>query len=1203
MEGLVKIEKRKIVPIAAMISAGKSKLLNVILNTKFLESKAGIGTKFVNLIRYNPEIKEPCFYHLIVKDENGEFIFYKDTSYETKVGEEKIIEENKNINSVMSAQLQVNYEEIFYMTEINDAKFLKDKEYLLTHDLCDIPGLSEYQEQSNQIIDGKGLTGQKVEEHRVDFEEKMRQGVEEFGIVYKPTKDEENKEEKKEEKKDEDDLFYNMNIEKENSYLTEIFKIIKNYIDGAIIVLSIENFYFVENFEIIAKLHKIIQKNITNFLVVLNKLDLSSNPNADIDRCKGLFMKFFPKCKTFNLNLNTFIPLSAIQVENELLMDESFTHLINFHFYNYLKIIKQEKLLTKTPSGKSFIDHLINIINKMEGMTRKTIEEKVNELNSKENIGEINELIKRIIQDIKHKFKADDINLGITEKDLEPKDDDFLEELDQKITVKDDNIKSLEPSFIMKIIYILQKEKKLIPPKSEETNKLLNYFKVQKSIQPQKTITPVVENTTNNTELNTKIINALTLFCDEFKNSNTDNKQIQNLSFEVKKLIEYLKIYDVIFIPFLGASNAGKTTIINGIIGKDILPCDLNECTKRGIIIRYTDSNETTIRKANFREEFFFNKPYYYFEADHVIGRGEYQVTETLKGLNYDFNKNEEDSFYYIKTRIKLFDDMGLDKSLKEMIYLIDFPGYGTGNVFEKEIYNKVMSICNSFIFVVRNSVIKEKNAKRILDSIFQQAKEQKNKLSSQFIKSCLFVLNNDVNQSATQEDINKAKGDIRNIIKGVEEKDINLCFFNAKYYTNYCHNLNYYSNFSNSLDKEYSNYIEIRNRIFTNPNAIEFMLNNTFSEYLLSILVKKVKQFDSKIQKDQKILENVEKDVNEAFSLPEYDSLREENYKKKVMKIISFCLENINELKTLKESNVNEFIMSFISQINFVNHSIQEELKENMENVISILDMFFKRDFTERKKDLKEIDKFVENIGKVKDGLINLLNENKNKINSMENSYKENIMKSLNEKKSNLEKLLSKKNYGEILEEINKEMLNNTGELNAQIQEFLNHNDTECSKLFKEAKELITKFVEGKRDINLSKTEFKNYISKKIGDEKKDLGNQIFEEIKNTCESLSNIYAKKGFKEWFCSLFSSISYLQNIIDMVVDTFAKKIEYILKIVSSESENYLNDGIRNIEHNVKSATLEFDDEQLKKWKELCDSYQKTREIIMEMKIKK
>jgi hypothetical protein len=423
---------------------------------------------------------------------------------------------------------------------------------------------------------------------------------------------------------------------------------------------------------------------------------------------------------------------------------------------------------------------------------------------------------------------------------------------------------------------------------------------------------------------------------------------------------------------------------------------------------------------------------------------------------------------------------MGLDKSLKEMIYLIDFPGYGTGNVFEQEIYNKVMSICNSFIFVVRNSVIKEKNAKRILDSIFQQAKEQKNKLSSQFIKSCLFVLNNDINQSSTEDDINRARGDILNIIKGVEEKDINLCFFNAKYYTNYCYNYNYYFNWNNSLDKEYLNYLEIRNRIFTNPSAIELMLSNTFEDFLLSNLVKKVKQFDLKIQKDQKILENVEKQVNESLENPDYENLRNEKYKDKLMKIISFCQQNINELKTLKESNIMEFKRSFISQINYVNHSIQDELRENMENVISILDMFFGRDFTERKKDLKEIDTFVEKTKNVKYSIINLLNDSKNKINSMEKNYKENVMKSLNEKKSNLEKLLTTKNYGEILEEINKEMINNLGDLNGQIQEFLNHNDTECSKLFEEVKEIIEKFDEGKRDIKMVKTGFKNSISKK---------------------------------------------------------------------------------------------------------------------------
>ena len=365
---LIKIEQRKIVPIAAMISAGKSKLLNVILNIKFLESKAGIGTKFVNIIRYNPEIKEPTFTHLKIKNENGEYVFYKDSLYDPKVGEEKIIEESKNLNSLLSTKSNVDYEEIFYMTEIKDAKFIKDKDYLLTHDLCDVPGLSEYQEQ-------KKLFEEKVEEKNVEFDDKMEIGIKQFGIVYKP-KEKKNTSDLNEEikkiesnlsssnNKDEDELYYNMNIDKENTYLTEIFKIIKNNIDGAIIVLSIENFYFVENFEIIAKLHKVIQKNINNFLIVLNKLDLSSNPNADIERCKGLFIKYFPKCKTFNLNLNTFIPLSAIQIENELLMNENFSNLIYYNFYNYMAILKQEKLINKIPYSKSFIEHLADIIKK-----------------------------------------------------------------------------------------------------------------------------------------------------------------------------------------------------------------------------------------------------------------------------------------------------------------------------------------------------------------------------------------------------------------------------------------------------------------------------------------------------------------------------------------------------------------------------------------------------------------------------------------------------------------------------------------------------------------------------------------------------------------------------------------------------------------------------------------------------------------------
>ena len=346
------IEPRKIVPIAAKISAGKSYLLNVIYNIDFLECKAGIGTKFINILRYNPNLDQPVFYHLKIEKTNEKYIFKKDLNYETKFGKQDIINENKNINQILSATPQINYEDIFYMTELNEVEFIKDKEYLLTHDLCDIPGLSECEsEKTNEnkiIIDC------------CDFEKKIIKGVEEFGIVYnrpqKVPKAEE--EEKKEKNKEQDDIYYEVDIKNEKSYLAEVYKIINKYIDGIIIVLSIENFYHEENFEIITKLCKVLNKDINNSLIILNKLDLSRSPYDDINKCKSLFFQKFPKGKTFNLNLNTFIPLSAIKLKNELLMKNSFIHLLISFKLDIIFLIIYQLFIMK---GKEWKNHLLII--------------------------------------------------------------------------------------------------------------------------------------------------------------------------------------------------------------------------------------------------------------------------------------------------------------------------------------------------------------------------------------------------------------------------------------------------------------------------------------------------------------------------------------------------------------------------------------------------------------------------------------------------------------------------------------------------------------------------------------------------------------------------------------------------------------------------------------------------------------------------
>ena len=1224
---MTKIELRKIVPIAAKISAGKSFLLNVIYNIDFLECKAGIGTKFINIIRYNPSIDQPCFYHLKVEKDKDNYTFKKDSQYETKFGKYDIINENKNLNQKLADSPQINYEDIFYMTELNEVEFIKDKEYLLTHDLCDVPGLSEYQDTKTKTNENKKLV------YFNDFEKIVLKGVEEFGIVYNKPQ-ELNMNDKKQNNlnnidREQDDIYYEVDIEKK-TYLTEVFKIIKNYIDGIIIVLSTENFYHEENFEIIAKLRKVIDKEIKNCLIILNKLDLSQSPIDDINKCKGLFIQKFPNCKTFNLNLNTFIPLSAFKLKNELLMRKSFIHLLKYHFYNYLPIIKNEE----SSEGKSFVDYLRNIIfNGENGITNEKIKEEVVELNKDKNISIINDQIKKTIRELKERYKADNIYLGIEEKDL----DNNEEEEDEDDDDNDNNNDKLKSTYIIKMIYVLYKKKKLIPPISEETNKLLNYFTVK---NPNNNETNYKSNESDNSEinkLNEDLINEFESFAKEIKDSKMGDEELKNLLNEITEFIEFLKIYNVIFIPFLGPSNAGKSTIINGLLGKDILPTKLNECTKRGIIIKYSNSDDICIYKSNFIEQKdIFGKINYYFHSKlsrDLIGKGEEEVKSTLNSLNCDYNEKEKDSFYYIKTRIKLFDDMGLNDSLKNMIYFIDFPGFGTGgrNIFEnKNIYKKVMSICNSFIFVVRNSVIKENTCQSKLKEIFDLAKEGKKKFFSQFIKSCLFILNNDIDQSCSESDLNKVKSEVKymlnfkkleneneNETKGIKNSDdIKLCFFNAKYYDNYCCNYNYFYDLDNLFKNELNNYKKNLFCLYENPFSFRKSKNdNEFFDYLYNNIMQKIKNlYGIKNLKKKLIDQEVNSNLEEKMKNKLIEINKNENLnlgdkelseiKEKLLKIITFGQNKLSELETLKESNIENFKVILQSQINYIN-KIKLKNLEKINDVIDLLDMFFRKDFNERKKDLKEITR-INNFLKGNEREINeSIKLNEEMTQNLKSLFKKNIKLSLFKHKEELIEKLKSKNYSIILEEINKELSSNLKGINTSIDAFLNFNKKQNEKLIQFQKEIIMELsLKGKKKYRIipKYDSFSLYMSKLLGNENKNFEEELIEELKNSCENSRSILFKKGIINWFNSLFSDYNYLDNIIDILIDTSSKSINSVFDLIKNESNNYFTKYLKKINLLVKSATLEFNVEQEKKWKKLCDSYEQKRNKIKQIKNK-
>ena len=251
-----------------MISAGKTSLLNVFYDIDYLEASPGIGTKFVTIIRYNPEVgPNPKFYHILLEQKgNDDYKYIKDIKTEI-IGRDNIKEKVIKLNEELKEN-DKPYTEIFYFLEVGTYNF-EDKEYLKNYDLVDVPGVSEYrvnqnttpkevyQEFSKETITPRSINEDTIKPGNINEgaitpgninEDSAAPGasstldnktIEEEMITYKP--------------------------EEEKTYLTQIFKIIKNKINNGIIVFNIENYQLVDNYRIIGKLQKVINKPIENF--------------------------------------------------------------------------------------------------------------------------------------------------------------------------------------------------------------------------------------------------------------------------------------------------------------------------------------------------------------------------------------------------------------------------------------------------------------------------------------------------------------------------------------------------------------------------------------------------------------------------------------------------------------------------------------------------------------------------------------------------------------------------------------------------------------------------------------------------------------------------------------------------------------------------------------------------------------------------
>ena len=337
-----------------------------------------------------------------------------------------------------------------------------------------------------------------------------------------------------------------------------------------------------------------------------------------------------------------------------------------------------------------------------------------------------------------------------------------------------------------------------------------------------------------------------------------DNYSLINLKKDFNSLIYLIYNNRKIRIPLLGAYSTGKSSFLNSLIGKDILPVDINICTNRGIIVRHNKNKDLP---QLFKTKFIKteNPEYWYFEEEKTpICEGYEEIKSKLIELNKEAPLFE-DSFIVLKIHLNLFSELDFYKNsnlksiLEDKLELIDFPGLDKKNNYYKElIFGPLMRICDGFIFISDYDSIKERGNIKIFKSILNEIMTRRFPFS--FNSSLILIHKLDKSLDLNLEE---SKKNFENHFKEnfYYNKIENLNFekFSSELY-------NYYIEFVSKYIKDFQSFLK-----YIVENLIKPQEKNKIKNYqdflnLINNIIKKLKLLINKKlikNKDIKIKEN----------------------------------------------------------------------------------------------------------------------------------------------------------------------------------------------------------------------------------------------------------------------------------------------------------------------------------------------------------
>ena len=729
--------------------------------------------------------------------------------------------------------------------------------------------------------------------------------------------------------------------ENESNYIEDIFSFVK--LENILFEIVVFDSTSIGSDNILNIFIELENKNClckSNNIFILNKIDQCTAGNEDniIESFKKYFYETFEDEKNqkrlINLNIydNHFIPMNSILYRAESKLREDFCSLLTFELFNFLE--------NDDEKGSSFFEYLQKRINVIINHENIDINKDIKNINEKEFKDILTDSITKLKNTIKNLKNSTEIQLGLNlnkksvEKELKklymiqklnkyiPFHSEFyiqLQEVIKNITVNNDDLSS--PPIIS--------DKNKIEIKSSNQKK-----KIKDKIEKSKDI-DIIDDLDNFLKETFKEIDPQNEL-EEFKNS----LQILRENILGRK----------IRISLIGNISVGKSSVLNCIIGSEILPTKDTECTYRGVILRHREIDEFELYRTKLITRGSGLDEYYYFiDESKWHCKGIQAIKDYLNNKNNDKNIGDEDAYIVIVGRLKIFDFIEIDKDIINKIEFIDLPGPDRkNNTFnDKKYYQKILKFSNCCIYMNEPKTIEDKNSvQRMIEQYSSDKAKVFPTLRKNFIKTCLFL----INKSDTLENEDEKEEIVNNLIRIIQKEEndlkkeeLNFSFFSGKYFLYY---LDIYNQYVTQLNE---NPIKLLKKIYKDWDRL--IVLSTFKNFIIKRIEKILEKFDFDSEEKIEVPEDFKTSLSSAF-----DKLFKGKYRSTTEDEEDEIIEKLYLLnKQLIETDLSDTFYSYVFFDKLKEVILFSEKFQNENLKISILEFFTNTDELFNKEIKKE--------------------------------------------------------------------------------------------------------------------------------------------------------------------------------------------------------------------------------------------------------